>query len=219
MPSCYKCVRYGSSCSFLELALDKSSQFTDYSPPSLSDRASTSCDELLRSGSSTSSADSPSSADTFSSNSLTSIDQSDGSDSLSIASPTFAFNGTHQERSAFNIFHTRVVSQLSGHFDGWFWHTAVLQASHQEPIIRHAILALSGLVQRVDLGDRLAPLAFDDASECIFALQHYNHAIRKLRFSAQRRQLSLDVCLITCLLFAYFEVSRRLCCPWPRRWR
>ena len=119
----------------------------------------------------------------------------------------FTFHGSYQERSAFEVFRSQVTSQLSGHFDAWFWDTVVLQASHREPTIRHAVLALSGLVQRARSQDRTAINI--DASEGVFALQHYNQAIRELKSAAQKRELTLDVCLITCLLFASFEVVRR----------
>ena len=125
-------------------------------------------------------------------------------------SPMLAFQGNHEERSAFDTFCKSITSQLSGYFDGWFWNMVILQASHREPPIRHAILALSGLVERVQLEDRSAPSSYSDTCEGVFALQHYNRAIRELKVAAQRRELSLDVCLIACLLFATFEVSARL---------
>lgn len=130
-------------------------------------------------------------------------------DVLSIINPSFSFQGTHQERQAFDVFRNRVTAQLSGHFDGWFWKRAVLQASHQEPIIKHATLALSGLAQSVQTKDPTRFLSQPDAFEGSFALQHYNRAIKELRSSAQRGHLRLDVCLITCLLFAAFEVTHR----------
>ena len=129
---------------------------------------------------------------------------------LSFMTPNSAFQGTHQERHVFEIFRTVVASQMSSYFDGWFWHTTVLQASHQEPAIRHAILALSGLVERMQHEDRLDSPKFPGSDEGTFALLHYNHAIRELHSSAQKNQLSLDVCLMTCLLFASFEVGNDL---------
>ncbi|KAL6716715.1 hypothetical protein ACLMJK_006283 [Lecanora helva] len=119
------------------------------------------------------------------------------------------FPGTDQERHSFHCFRTRVTTQLSGYFDEWFWKRTVLQAAHQETIIRHAILALGSLVERVEHEDHSEAISLSSPSEGVFALQHYNHAIRELKLSAQRRQLSLDVLLITCLLFASFEVVRR----------
>ena len=128
-------------------------------------------------------------------------------DILSFMNPAFSIPGDELERRSFDVFRTQFTSQFSGYFDGWFWNTVVLQASHQEPTIRHAILALSGLVQRVRLDDQLPPVSVLNA-EGTFALQHYNLAIRELKSSARDCTLSLDVCLITCLLFISFEVSR-----------
>ena len=121
--------------------------------------------------------------------------------------PSFEFPDiTSDERMAFNFFRTQVTSQLTGYFDGWFWKTAVLQASHHEPAIKHAILALGSLVQRMQLKSRLT--SSSEPNEGIFALQHYNRAIKELKISSRRRSLCIDVCLITCLLFSAFEVCK-----------
>ena len=126
---------------------------------------------------------------------------------VSVVTPSFGFNGTHQERQAFDDFLRNIAFELSGHYDKDFWNTIVPQASHREKPIRHATLALSGLIQQTQHAERPGMPKSPDLDEGVFALQHYNQAIRELTLASQRGQLSLDVCLITCLLFVAFEVS------------
>ena len=129
------------------------------------------------------------------------------SNSLAITSPTFAFQGTHQERRAFELFRTRIAFQISGNLDGWFWNTLLLQATHHEAAVRHAVLALSALCEHHETGD----LSSSEMTQCAsrqapLALQQYNAAIVALTNAASHHELTVDVCLMTCMLFASFEV-------------
>ena len=130
-----------------------------------------------------------------------------GSDGLSMVTPTFGFLGSWEERRVFNVFRVRVADQMSGHFDGFFWKAIVLQAAHRENPVRHAVLALSSLAERLECGELPKDLAAKDVEEGIFALHHYNQAICELNALAERHELSLDVCLVTCLLFVFIEVG------------
>lgn len=116
--------------------------------------------------------------------------------------------GTSVEQRAFDMFQKKVASQLSGPFDGWFWKHTLLQASHQEPAIRHALLAVTGLIESLEA--KYQETICPRAEECqdAFALHHYTQAIRALLASTQTSQLRIDVCLIVCILFATFEVSK-----------
>ena len=128
---------------------------------------------------------------------------------LSVVAPTFAFQGSHWERRAFELFRTRIVFQLSGDFDGWFWNTLLLRATHREAAVRHAVLALSSLCEQNGVTDEASTHSSPPLPrEGPLALQQYNHAIAELTTAASNHQLSLDVCLITCMLFSFFEVVR-----------
>ena len=53
--------------------------------------------------------------------------------------------GNQQERRAFHFFQQRTAPHLSGFYNDEFWNQMVLRASHQEPAIRHAVMALGSL--------------------------------------------------------------------------
>ncbi len=89
---------------------------------------------------------------------------------------------------------------LSGIFDPTFWTRLVLQATHHEPTIRHAVIALGALHESSKVGSREEP--------SVFAMQQYGKAIRCLVKPIQEKQKqAADVALITCVLFVSFEVS------------
>ena len=120
---------------------------------------------------------------------------------------SFDLHGTSQEKRAFDRFRVYAVPQLSGFFDAWLWNKIILQASHQEPAIKHAVLALSSLVEhRSFTASSARALPLKDTANA-FAIRHYNQAIEILNYGDSKHELAVDVCLITCILFAYIEVS------------
>ena len=129
---------------------------------------------------------------------------------LQPCAPPLEFVGSEKERRSFHFFRTTTASQLSGFCGDGFWDTLILQASHHEPGIRHAVIALGSLHERFikhnGLTSRSDRLLYLDE----FALQQYSLAIRCLfdQFSRLDKP-AVDVCLVSCVLFACFEV--RLC--------
>ncbi|KAH8681932.1 hypothetical protein BX600DRAFT_32835 [Xylariales sp. PMI_506] len=104
-----------------------------------------------------------------------------------------------EEARALQFFRTRAASSLSGPYDGYFWTNVVLQLSNSEPIIQHAVLAISSLYEDFSCkGRELNQLQVNQ-----FALYHYNIAVRKLR-DAQHEPLVL----LACLLFICIEVMQ-----------
>lgn len=115
--------------------------------------------------------------------------------------------GSEQERRSFHFFCSRTIIRLSGYFVAGFWNRWVLQAFHHEPAIRHAVIALGSIHERFDGGDVAVLGSNRDTSRGGFALEQYNHAIRHLLEPAtQGTRPAFDVCLISCVLFACFEV-------------
>jgi Fungal specific transcription factor domain len=120
-----------------------------------------------------------------------------------------------QERRSFDFFRQRTVPQLSGAFDSdEFWQRLLLQATHHEPAIRHAAVALGALHERFETSDDTTNLTFklnEKKTHDVFALQQYSKAIKALLEpnEAQGKQAA-DVALMTCVLFIYFEVSIHL---------
>jgi hypothetical protein len=109
--------------------------------------------------------------------------------------------GTDQERHYFDYFRHRTAPQLSGSFDSSFWNRLLLQTTHHQPAVWHAVVALGSLHQNFE--DR-CPDATGDAA---FALQQYVKAIGFVLVPIRERgKQAADVALITCVLFTCFEV-------------
>jgi hypothetical protein len=127
-------------------------------------------------------------------------------------SPSFELLGNEKERRSFHFFLTRTAPQLSAFYGEPFWSHLILQASHYEPSIRHAITALGSLHERFEDEDGFVSRRNTDQSYDSFALQEYGLAIQALVKPFSRNQpQAIDVCLTSCILFACFEVS---CYPW-----
>lgn len=122
--------------------------------------------------------------------------------------PVFNTQGSEEERRCFDFFLNRTVSQLSGFWHSDFWDCLVLRATHHQPAIRHAVLALGSLHERFEAGDNSVMNPIWNKGEGGFALKHYNQAIQQLTKPASEGQRALDVCLIACMLFACFETLR-----------
>jgi hypothetical protein len=112
--------------------------------------------------------------------------------------------GDQEERRAFHFFRSNSVMALQGYFDSEFWSRLVLQASHTEPTIRHAVIALGSLhetTQNEDSAILKSGAAYDK-----FALQQCNKAIANLNQELGiRGQQSIEVLLMSCVIFVCFE--------------
>ena len=123
-------------------------------------------------------------------------------------SPFLTFDGNDLEKRGFHFFRTRTVPQLCGFFDEDLWQRVVLQATFQEPAIRHAVFALGSLHERYEMGDLTVFASNFDKSQGGLALEQYTKAINKLiRLKSPEDKRSLDVCLMASVLFACFEAS------------
>ncbi|KAH8883408.1 hypothetical protein GQ53DRAFT_664030 [Thozetella sp. PMI_491] len=101
------------------------------------------------------------------------------------------------EARALHFFRARVAAGLSGPYDSYFWTDLVLQLSNSEPIVRHALVAISSLYENLSCRDNdLGKLKSNE-----FALAHYNTAVRSLREVRHE-----PLVLLACLLFICIEV-------------
>ena len=88
-----------------------------------------------------------------------------------------------------------------------FWSILIPQAARHEPVIHHALLALSATHERFRRGDvDLCRPWVQDREK--FALKHYNKAIQLLLKPPDGQPKPIDVCLLGCLLFASIEVCK-----------
>jgi hypothetical protein len=129
-------------------------------------------------------------------------------------SPSLEILGNEKQRRSFHFFLTRTAPQLSAFYGEPFWSQLVLQASHYEPSIRHAITALGSLHERFENEEEfLTKSNTDHRYNDSFGLQEYGLAIKALvQPFSQNEPQAIDVCLISCILFACFEVSSY---TWP----
>ena len=130
-----------------------------------------------------------------------------------IPNPLWDARGGGEERRCLDFFVNRTAIQLSGFWGSSFWDRLIIRATHHEPAIKYAVLALGSLHERFEAGDRSVLNPVWGEMEGGFALKKYNQAIQQLIKPTNKGQRAVDVCLIACMLFACFEVSRpiRLC--------
>lgn len=125
----------------------------------------------------------------------------------------FPFEGTKLEIRAFRYFQHETVPQICGFYKDQFWFHSVLQACHHNSAIRHAAIALGSLHEQSATVSPPFPNGVGELVTGSFALQQYNKAIQALLKpmpgSIRKPQQKVDVALITCVLFACFDVS----CP------
>lgn len=112
--------------------------------------------------------------------------------------------GEEEERRAFHFFRSNSVMALQGYFDSDFWSQLVLQASHTEPTIRHAVIALGSLHETTQT--KHSAISKSGKAYNKFALQQCNKAIASLtRELGAKGQRSIEVLLMSCVLFVCFE--------------
>ncbi|UKZ66031.1 uncharacterized protein TrAtP1_007213 [Trichoderma atroviride] len=104
-----------------------------------------------------------------------------------------------------DFFHHNLAAELDGKFDTKFWGKLVLQLSHSEPAIQHAVSAISIIYQDVESSLR-HPTGYVNAN--LSAHQEWNTAVRSLSVRIQEHPNSHLVPLVCCLLFTCIELLR-----------
>ncbi|PWY65709.1 hypothetical protein BO70DRAFT_346232 [Aspergillus heteromorphus CBS 117.55] len=134
---------------------------------------------------------------------------------ISRASP--GITGSEREIRSFQFFYERTVPSLAGYCGSEFWSRLVLQVSQHEKPVWHAIVALGA---KHETFERMPVLSFKHSVHDTFALKEYLMAIRALLGPMDRSSfdssvqsandtsgtLTVDVCLISCILFICFEI-------------
>lgn len=121
-------------------------------------------------------------------------------------------SGNARESRSFQYFYERTVPSLAGYCGSEFWNRLVLQVSQHEKSVWHALIALGSLHENFENDQQIPGLRFSRRGQDSFAVQEYNFAIRALLGRSNPvgmlpANLAVDVCLISCILFACFEVS------------
>ncbi|OLN87331.1 Transcriptional regulatory protein moc3-like protein 3 [Colletotrichum chlorophyti] len=142
--------------------------------------------------------------------------QCDGYDPVTIVStkptglrhyrPQHVFPGTKSSREgrALQYFYEAAAPFLGGAVDPNFWTKLVMQFASFEPAARHSVVAISTLAEQHQLLQGQVSAAQNSGSnEWLFALRHYNAAIRNItEMTSQDRQ---PVALLVCVLFVCLE--------------
>ncbi|KAJ2894264.1 uncharacterized protein MKZ38_007798 [Zalerion maritima] len=100
-----------------------------------------------------------------------------------------------KERRSLHFFSRKVGPVLAGPMDGYFWTHLVMQFSHFTPAARHAVIAISSLYEDFVGGSPIV-----GPMRNLFALEHYNAAIREV-CSQDGQQV-----LVLCILFVCVEL-------------
>lgn len=109
--------------------------------------------------------------------------------------------GNGRERRAFQFFREKSAADFPGFFESSFWGRLVLQASHAEPSIRHAVIALGSLHELIRHNEWKVGRAYDS-----FALQQSNKAIGHLNQNiGSTEQPSTEMLLMSCAIFICIE--------------
>lgn len=128
--------------------------------------------------------------------------------------PVLKLSGSERENRCFQFFYERTVPSLAGYCGSEFWSRFVLQVSQHEKSIWHALIALGSLHENFENDQQIPGLWLSRYGQDNFALQEYVTAIRALLpptdshslENTDSSKLTVDVFLISCMLFACFEV-------------
>jgi hypothetical protein len=104
-----------------------------------------------------------------------------------------------------DFFHQKLAVKLDGEFNSHFWSKLVLQLSHSEPSVRHAVSAISAIYQDVELSVK-DPAGHMGSSPG--AQKAWNCAIRSLSERIESKPNSNLVPLVCSLLFTCIEFFR-----------
>ncbi|GKZ28226.1 hypothetical protein AbraIFM66950_000038 [Aspergillus brasiliensis] len=142
-----------------------------------------------------------------------------------LARPSHALTGFRyatgeRDIRSFQFFYEKTVFSLAGYCGSELWSRSVLQVSQQEKPVWHALVALGALHENFENRHQIPGPWFSRKGHDTFALQQYLAAIRALLhpsedssrspstyvISSHGGTLSVDVCLISCVLFACYEI-------------
>lgn len=117
-----------------------------------------------------------------------------------------AFVNNDQEYRAFDFFKSCIGPQLASAMKSTFWQPLILQVSHYDLAVRHAVVAFGSLGERLRINGVLTSDNKEANQRHAFALLHYDIALKELRktLSAGNGK-SVEFTLITCFLFMCIE--------------
>lgn len=116
------------------------------------------------------------------------------------------FFESDQEYRAFDYFRSQTAPELALAMKSNFWQSLVLQLSHYDPAIRHAVVAFGFLSERLHINGVLTSDNKEANQRHAFACLYYYRAIKELRKRLDgEAEKSVEFTLISCFLFICFE--------------
>ena len=136
----------------------------------------------------------------------TSEDRYPSSSVPSAQDPALSLPGSEKERRYFEYSRQRSVVELSGYFDSDFWDQLILQVSHHDSAVRHAVIALGSLYEKFDI-QREVDRPQAQATVCRKdSIEQYNQALGHLQQNLEDNEEGKpQSTLICCILFIAFE--------------
>ncbi|MCJ1430149.1 hypothetical protein MMC29_008065 [Sticta canariensis] len=111
--------------------------------------------------------------------------------------------GNDEERRYFSLFRSRTAPVFAGYYDPGFWDRFIIQISHVEPAVHHAVVALASLHETLNGSTGYKP-GIDQ-----YGLKQYNKSLAGLnRYMSTAKDKSVDIVLICCILFVTFDSLR-----------
>ncbi|KAL6237490.1 hypothetical protein BDW75DRAFT_228676 [Aspergillus navahoensis] len=112
----------------------------------------------------------------------------------------FKVPGSQADRQLLHFYTCEAADGLSSFADPTLWRKLILQRSHHQPVVRHALVTLSALYRDYLQGEnRIQP------SACHAAMQRIAKCHRQLRLYLRSPDASADIALICSILFFAFE--------------
>jgi hypothetical protein len=111
-----------------------------------------------------------------------------------------------EEAGHFGYFRSVCVADLSGFFEDPLWARLVLQASHDEPSIKHATVAFGALHRH----KRYSPVEYGENRKDLlhYATTKYLQAVKVLNLRLDESPMSSELAILASLLFMAYEVFR-----------
>jgi hypothetical protein len=121
----------------------------------------------------------------------------------------FQIPGSQKDRQLLHYFCVHACQDMSGYLSSEFWSRLVLQTSHSEPVVRHALVALSSIHLSYAAQEPRRVQQSNEGGQNVETLAQYNRAVRQLRkYLSANSQPSIGVALICSALFCCFESTR-----------
>ena len=105
--------------------------------------------------------------------------------------------GEHEHMEYFQVV---CAEEFSLFFELPVWKSIILQATLAEPALHHAALAIGALTR-----SRYHPDIWHTPSAIAFSIRHYSMAIQDLRYRLGGSSQSLELAVLTSVVFSYIE--------------